>query len=147
MEGVTCRPDNSWYGGCQHPNTETGSNFGANNDFERCLISFKSTGSPQSINYNQLPNPTWPTTGRIGQGSLNVTLVCLTNKKTVNFLINVAFADGCISDLNLNGQVSIMDPIGDGSINGLDVLRGSHYRCRPQGPPSLPLHELIFDQV
>lgn len=135
MTGVTCRPDNSWYGDCQYPNTETGSAFGANTDFESCLISFNTTGSPQSVNYNQLPNPTWPTSGTMGQGSSNVTLVCLTNKNTVNFIINVAYADGCIAKSTYSGQVSIMDPIGDGSISGLDVLRGTYYGCRFKALP------------
>ena len=136
-EGVTCRPDNYWYAGCQYPNTETGSQNGSNVDFESCLDSFSRPGNPDSINYNELPNPTWPANGVMNSGSTNVTMMCLTNKNTVNFIVNVAYAPGCISPTS---RVSILDPIGDGSIDGLDVLRGNYYGCESHG--SLARHTL-----
>ena len=147
MEGVTCRPDNSWYGDCKYPDTSKGSDFGSYQDFENCLTSFNTPGTPQSVNLDQLidgPNPTWPSSGTMGQGSSNVTMICPISGNEVNLIINVAYADGCVTDTTYSGQVKILDPIGDGSINGLDILRGSWYGCRFQGPPSCPSQAELF---
>lgn len=128
-EGVTCRPDNFWYGGCGgYPNTQTGSAYGASLEFESCLTSFFSPGSAQNFNSNQKPNPTLPTGQILGAGLPNVTMICATNKATVDLIINVAYAPGCLSETS-NGLLNISDPIGDGSINGADVLRGTYYGC------------------
>ncbi len=129
MVGTTCRPDNSWYGSCQYPNTQAGSAFGANREFESCLTSFATPGTQQSFNYNKIPNPTMPQDLMMGPNSPNVTMICPTNKVTVDFIINVAYAPGCISGTKM-GQVQILNPIGDGSTNGLDVLRGNYYGCK-----------------
>lgn len=130
MEGVVCRPDNTWYGNCQYPNTETGPN-GPNVDLENCLTSFFTVGTAQDVLKTPTPNPTMPADMMMGPQSSNVTVICPTNKNTVDFMINVAWAPGCVST-NSNGQVNIMNPIGDGSISGLDILRGSYYGCVSQ---------------
>lgn len=133
-EGVTCRPDNFWYGGCGgYPNTQTGSTYGANSDFENCLTTFFSPDTAQLFQANTFgTNPTLPTGQLMGAGAKNVTVTCPTNKVTVDLIINVAFAPGCLSQTS-TGQVNISDPIGDGSINGADVLRGNFYGCESQG--------------
>lgn len=70
----------------------------------------------------------------MGPQSLNVTMMYPTNKATVDDIINVAWAPRCTSP-NYNGQVNISDPIGDGSISGADVIRGTYYGCRSQQSP------------
>lgn len=132
MAGVVCRPDNSWYEGCQYPNTETGFAFGANTELENCLITFFTVGTAQDVNNIPTPNPNMPADMMMGPQSSNVTVICPSNKRTVDFMINVAWAPGCVSTQNYNGQVNINDPIGDGSINGSDILRGTYYGCRSQ---------------
>ena len=132
-EGVTCRPDNFWYGGCSgYPNTQTSSAYGSNLDFESCLTSFFTPGSAQPFNNNQFPNPTLPTGQTLGAGLPNVTMICPTNKVTVDLIINVAYAPGCLSQTS-NGLVNISDPIGDGSINSADILRKIFYGCKSPG--------------
>ena len=137
MEGVTCRPDNFWYSICQYPNTDSGFAFGANKDLESCLASFQTTADQTNFDYNHLPNPTMPTDYLMGPQSLNVTMICPTNKATVDFIRNVAYAPGCISP-NAGGKVNILDPIGDNSIKGLDILRGTYYGCKSSRPPLPP---------
>lgn len=130
MEGVMCRPDNSWYGSCQYPNTETCA-YGPNAEFENVIDDFFTFGTAQDAYNTPVPNPTLPSGMMMSnQSLLNVTMIYPTNKNTVDFIINVAWAPGCISP---NGQVNILDPIGDGSISGKDVIRGAYYgcRCRP----------------
>ena len=83
---------------------------------------------------NPTPNPTMPTDIVMGPESSNVTVICPTNKNTVDFMINVAWQPGCVST-DWNGQVNIMNPIADGSISGLDILRGSCYGCVSQKSP------------
>lgn len=130
MAGVMCRPDNFWYGSCQYPNTETCA-YGPNVEFENVIDDFFTFGTAQDAYNTPVPNPTLPSSMMMSSQSLrNVTMIYPTNKITVDFIINVAWAPGCISP---NGQVNISDPIGDGSISGRDVIRGTYYgcRCRP----------------
>lgn len=75
----------------------------------------------------------------MGPNSLNTTMICPTNKVTVDLIINVAYAPGCVSNYPYaNGNMDILDPLGDNSINGLDVLRGIYYGCMFPEPVDRP---------
>lgn len=114
-------------------NTQTGSTYGANVDFEACLTTFFSPDTAQLFQANRYgTNPTLPTGQLMGSEANNVTVTCPTNSATVDLIINVAFAPGCLPQTS-TGLLNISDPIGDGSINGADVLRGTFYGCEFQG--------------
>lgn len=116
-DDIICRPNQWWYLKCQLPNTQ----HYPNNDLENCISNFN----------DPTKNPTWPADGMMQPGSADVTLLCLSNKNTVYFVLLVSWIPSCQAATS-NGKMSIMNPMSQSSSSQYsfaNIIRNIYKGC------------------